>query len=258
MGVIAAWPDAGAARLDGETWHGRHSGPANAFSYRVDYVLLRLAPAPAARFGRGRFAPLAYSDRDHGDGQGAAVDWARRVAAEHGLPEAAMAETWLLTQPRRFGYVFNPVSFWFFRDAAGAVRAVLAEVNNTFGDRHSYFCALDGFRPIGRDDEIVRPKRLHVSPFQSVAGVYRFRFDVSGDRIAIAIDHRMEGEGGMKATLAGRVLPLDGKAMRRLLIRRPLGALRVFGLIHWQALKLAVKRAPFRNRPLPPEKEVTG
>jgi len=255
--MTAAWPDGGAALLDGETWHGRHSGPANAFTYKVDYVLLRLDPAPSARLGRGRFAPLAYSDRDHGDGEGPAVDWARRIAIDHGLPATALCETWLLTQPRRFGYVFNPVSFWFFRDAAGAVRAALAEVNNTFGDRHSYFCARDGFEPLGRDAEIVRPKRLHVSPFQSVAGDYRFRFDISGDRIAIAIDHRAEG-GGMRATLTGRIAPLDGQARRRMLFRRPLGALRVFGLIHWQALKLAIKRAPFRNRPLPPEKEVTG
>lgn len=254
------WPESGAAAFDGETWHGRKDGPANAFAYRVDYVLLRLAPGPARTpwpVGRFRFSPLAYSDRDHGDGRGPAVEWARRLAAAQGLPDAAMHEVWLLTQPRRFGYVFNPVSFWFFRDAEGVVRAALAEVNNTFGDRHAYFCAVDGFEAIDDGAEIVRPKRMHVSPFQAVAGDYAFRFRIVRGRISIAIDHR-NGEGGMRATLVGKLSPLNAAAAMRLLCRRPLGAARVFLLIHWQAIKLALKGAAFRRRPVPIKEEVTG
>jgi len=137
------------------------------------------------------------------------------------------------------------------------VRAVLAEVNNTFGDRHSYFCALAGFLPVGLGDAIVRPKRLHVSPFQPVAGDYAVRFKIAGARIAIGIEHR-HGRGGMIATLSGAVRPLNRGSAAALMVRRPLGALRVFGLIHWQAVKLAAKGAVFRRRPAPPEEEITG
>jgi len=166
-----------------------------------------------------------------------------------------MAEVWLLTQPRRFGYVFNPVSFWFFRDAAGEVRAALAEVNNTYGDRHAYFCATDGFAPID-GGEIVRPKRMHVSPFQKLSGEYRFTFAFKPGRIAIAIDHRAD-DGGMRATLAGDLTPFNVRAAMRLMIR-PFSAVRVILLIHWQALKLVSKGTAFMRRPLPPKKELTG
>lgn len=254
------WPDSGLAVLAGETRHARSDGPDNSFAYKVDYVLVRLAPRSSAKpfpFGEARFGPLSYSDRDHGDGAGPAVDWARRAAEAQGLPESEMTEIWLLTQPRRFGYVFNPVSFWFFRDAAGRVRAVLAEVNNTYGDRHSYFCALEDFSPVDQGARIFRPKRMHVSPFQRVAGDYAFRFRLKAARVAVVIEHR-RGEGGMTACLTGSLKPLGRAAAFALTFRRPLGALRVFALIHWQALKLALKGAGFRRRPLPPREEITG
>lgn len=259
MGVTT-WPAAGAAALRGETYHARRDGPKNAFRYGVDYLLIRMAPdGPRlpAPLGEGRFGLAAYSDRDHGDGDGPAVDWAMRTAHAQGLPDTAMSEVWLLTQPRRFGYVFNPVSFWFFRDAEGQARAVLAEVNNTAGDRHSYFCAEPGFPAITGETPIVRPKRFHVSPFQEIDGDYAFRFRLLADRISICIEHR-RGHGGMVATLAGRLTPLDRKAAYAFVLRRPLGALAVFARIHWQAIKLACKGAPFRRRPLPPTEEITG
>lgn len=253
------WPESGAAVMHGETYHTRHGGPDNAFVYQVDYVLLRLAPSPGGApfpFGYGRFGPVSYSDRDHGDGKGHAVDWARRHATEQGLPDVATSEIWLLTQPRRFGYVFNPVSFWFFRDPEGCVRAVLVEVNNTFGDRHSYFCALPDYGPIDQGAPISRPKRMHVSPFQDVAGDYGFRFRMAASRVSILIEHK-NGDAGMTAALSGNLAPLNRRAALGLLVRRPLGALRVFSLIHWQAVKLAVKGAAFRRRPTPPNEEIS-
>ncbi len=260
--TLAAWPAAGAAILSGATFHARRGDARNAFTYGVDYLLLRMAPGPAPVQGRlfgwlRKLRLMAYDDRDHGVGDGQAARWAAAEACALGLPDAALAEIWLLTQPRRFGYVFNPVSFWFFRDAAGGVRAVLAEVNNTYGDRHSYFCARPDFGAIADADRIIRPKRLHVSPFQDIVGDYSFRFDIGAGRIAIAIEHQREG-GGMIATLAGDLAPLSGGALAKLLFRRPFGALRVSALIRWQALKLALKGVPFRRRPPPPTEKVTG
>jgi DUF1365 family protein len=82
------------------------------------------------------------------------------------------------------GYVFNPVSFWFCHDRGGALRAVLAEVNNTFGERHNYLVAHADGRPI-RDGEALRARKLfHVSPFLAVHGDYRFRFEPDGCRAA--------------------------------------------------------------------------
>jgi len=257
---LKAWPASGRALLKAATYHARRDGPKNPFVYNVDYLLLRMRPTPGLLpwpMNRGRFGLLSFRERDHGDRSGGATDWARKQATACGLPETAMATLWLLTQPRRFGYVFNPVSFWIFQDAAGDVRAVLAEVNNTYGDRHSYFCATEAFAPIDGNQRIVRPKRFHVSPFQEITGDYAFKFSFGEDRIAIEIQHR-HGAGGMVATLEGVLKPLDAAAAAKLIFRRPFSAFRVIGLIHWQALRLAIKGVPFRRRPTPPTEDVTG
>lgn len=263
MGVTD-WPESGAALLRGETYHRRRGGPANAFRYGVDYLLWRLEPAADARSAvvrRRRFALLGLSDRDHGRGEGSMLGWAVEQAKFFGVPSDAMAQVWLLTQPRTLGYVFNPVSFWFFRDAAGALRAVLAEVNNTFGDRHSYLCALPDRRAITGGDTIRAEKVFHVSPFQQTAGVYDFRFAIGWDAIDIQIDHSRPAEDGschgVVATLSGHLEPLSTKGLLRMIACRPLGALRVSALIYWQAIRLKLKGAPYQARPLPPTEEVT-
>ena len=81
-----------------------------------------------------------------------------------------------MTMPRMLGYVFNPVSFWFCRDRSGALRAVLCEVNNTFGESHCYLVHHDDLRPIEPDAWLDGRKAFHVSPFLPVEGGYRFRF----------------------------------------------------------------------------------
>ena len=98
------------------------------------------------------------------------------------------------------GHVFNPVSFWLCRDAGGALRVVIAEVTNTFGDRHSYLCYRDDREPIERTDTLTATKIFHVSPFQPVEGGYAFRFDIRPDKIGIWIDYT-SGNGGLIATL---------------------------------------------------------
>ncbi len=252
------WPASGVALLDGRTYHARRDAPANAFVYRVDYVLVRMSPGrPRWPYGGGRFAPLSISHRDYGAGDADPLAWAEAAARSAGATTEDLAEAWLLTQPRRFGYVFNPVSFWLFRDAAGDVRVVLAEVNNTYGDRHAYVCRAEDGAALTADARIVRPKRMHVSPFQDVAGDYAFRFAFEGRRIAVRIEHRRDA-GGMVATLDGLLQPLDARSALRLLTRRPFGGARTIGLIHWQALKLWLKGARFRARPTPPDTHVTG
>jgi DUF1365 family protein len=257
---LTVWPKSGAALLAGSTYHARRGGPRNAFRYSVDYVLARVYPEPwqgGGLLGRNRLAFASIRDADHGRGDSDMAAWALAQARAMGAPEEALSELWLLTQPRTLGFLFNPVSFWFFKDAAGATRAVLAEVNNTFGDRHSYLCSLPDFAPIGPGDAIAAEKVFHVSPFQEVAGAYRFIFDIRADEIDIRIDHRRDGRHGVIATLAGELASVSRKGVLKALLRRPLGALRVFLLIHWQAIKLKLKGAPYRVRPLPPEEEVS-
>ncbi len=245
--------------IAGRTFHGREGAVANAFTYGIDYVLLDPeAPLAAPRlFSRNRGNLAALHDIDHGGerGAGRGADWVREVLAAHGLG-AADGKLLLLAQPRMLGHVFNPVSFWLCHDRAGALRVVIAEVNNTFGDRHSYLCHHDDLRPIRREDTLEAQKIFHVSPFQAIEGGYRFRFDIQDDRIGIWIDYR-SGNGRLLATLTGARRPLTSAGLLAAMLRRPFGSRRVLGLIHWQALKLWWKGARFHSRPEPPAEDVT-
>jgi DUF1365 family protein len=243
--------------IRGQTYHGRKGDVANAFRYGVDYVMLDpdAATGPTL-FSRNRANLTSLHDSDHGGapGQGTGADWLRTLLAQRGLPVGRIT---LLAQPRVLGHVFNPVSFWLVHDDTGALRVAVAEVTNTYGDRHSYLCHRADLGPITAEDHLTAQKLLHVSPFQPVEGGYVFRFDIRPDRIGIWIDYSA-GTGGLIATLTGPRRPLTNRAILASCLRRPFGSRRVLALIHWQALKLWWKGAAFRDRPLPPRLTVTS
>lgn len=260
-GALAPGRPAPVLSLAGRTTHARKGAVRNAFSYGVDYILVDAEGAAQGPllFSRNRANLASLRDRDHGGapGAGRGAAWVREVLDRQGLPQPARLR--LLTQPRLFGHVFNPVSFWLGEDspeAGGALRLVVAEVTNTYGDRHSYLCHRPDLGPITAADRLVAEKVFHVSPFQDIAGTYAFRFDLRPDRLLITIDHEAEG-AGLVATLAGRLAPLTNRGLLGACLRRPFGARRVLALIHWQALKLWAKGVAFRPRPLPPKDEVT-
>jgi DUF1365 family protein len=243
-------------RIRAETFHGRKGPVRNAFRYTVDYLLLDPEKVKAPRlFSRNRGNLMSLHDADHGGtpGQGRGVEWAREVLAAHGL---AADRLLLLAQPRLLGHVFNPVSFWLAYDHLGHLRAAIAEVTNTYGDRHSYLCHRDDRAPITREDTITAQKIFHVSPFQPVDGSYAFRFDIRPDRIGIWIDYTT-ATGGLFTNLIGPREPLTSRGILASALRRPFGSRRVLALIHWQALKLALKRVKFNTRPRPPGEDVS-
>jgi uncharacterized protein len=244
--------------IAGHTFHGRRGGVRNAFRYSIDYVLLDAeAPVDAPRlFSRNGRNLTALNDADHGGAphQGRGAPWVRDVLAAHGIDLAGRID--LLAQPRVMGHVFNPVSFWLCHDGAGVLRCVIAEVTNTFGDRHSYLCHHDDLSPITRDATLQAKKLMHVSPFQPVEGGYTFRFDITPEAVGIWIDYS-RGNGGLMATLTGKRQPLTNAGILRAVLRRPFGSRRVLALIHWQALVLWWKGATFRSRPDAPADEVS-
>ena len=252
--------------VPGTTFHGRRGPVRNAFRYGVDYLILdpeTACPDAPRLFSRNRRNFAALHDSDHGGapGQGRGAAWVREALAAHGLEEVTAGRLLLMAQPRILGHVFNPVSFWFCHDRAGALRVVIAEVSNTFGDRHSYLAHRDDRAPIGAADVLQARKIFHVSPFQPVSGGYRFRFDLRPERVGIWIDYRRdEGAdrpGGLVATLEGPRVALTTGGLMRAALRRPFGSRRVLALIHWQALKLWWKGARYRAHPAPPAEEVS-
>ncbi|MFY0681619.1 MAG: DUF1365 domain-containing protein [Thalassovita sp.] len=242
--------------IQAQTFHSRKGGIKNAFRYGVDYVLTDLQSTPPPLLSRNRFNLFSIHDRHHGGlrGHSEGLAWFRRALSARGFP-VDRAQLLLLTQPSFLWFHFNPVSFW-IATIDGTPRAFIAEVNNTFGHRHCYFCAHDDFAPITRADTLEAQKVMHVSPFQEVAGRYRFNFDMSPQAFNIRI-HYENGDNGVLATLNGLRAPARTGALVRAAVRRPFGALRVVALIYWQALKLWIKRAPFLRKPAPPAHHIS-
>jgi len=159
----------------------------------------------------------------------------------------------VLTQCRLLGYVFNPVSFYYAYDVQGMLRSIIAEVNNTFGERYLYVLA-DAERDPSEDREAAvfrAAKRLHVSPFLSTNAHYEFRFTPVGERLSVFI-RECEGDTAMLDThLWGKRSPLDDRALAALALRHPLSTLRVTAAIHWQAVLLWRKGVPLYAHPGP-------
>ena len=248
---MTTWPEL----VRGFTVHIRKGSVRNSFRYALDCVLIE----PESRegptfFSRNRRNIATVHDRDHGGmrGAGKGLGWAQNAFLNAGVNADRIL---LLTQPRLFGGGFNPVSFWLaFR--SGSLVAAIAEVNNTFGERHSYLCSKPDFSEIRPQDRISVKKIFHVSPFQDVSGDYRFRFDIRPDRVSIHIDFR-NGGSGVLATFAGRRMPLTNGRIIASLLRVCFNPLRNIMMIHMQAGMLALKGAKYRPRPAPPAKEIS-
>jgi uncharacterized protein len=248
--------EAAAWLLTGKVMHERLRPKHHRFVYPVFYVrvdLDRLASLHSGWFGIDRFRPLSLYARDHGprDGSDLAA-WMRAQLAAAGITQAD-GTIWLQAFPRVFGYAFNPVSFWFCHDREGRLRALLAEVRNTFGERHSYLLSAPNHQPITRDTTLTCRKVLHVSPFCRVEGGYAFRVqDSEAGATAVSIDYHDSDGLLIRTALGGRLAPLTRAAALGALLRQPLLTIGVVARIHWQALRLALRKAPFYGKH-PPE-----
>ncbi|UTH44558.1 DUF1365 domain-containing protein [Loktanella salsilacus] len=244
--------------IAGHTFHSRKGAVKNAFRYSIDYVICDAEAdvSGPSLFGRNAGGVMSLHDSDHGGvmkaGIGAA--WVRAVLAANEIELTGRID--LLAQPRVLGHVFNPVSFWLIHDDAGVLRCVIAEVGNTFGDRHSYLCRSANLAPITKGVPLAADKIFHVSPFQPIEGGYVFHFDITPEAVDVRIDYT-RGAGGLIATLSGARKPLTNAGILRAILRRPFGSRRVLALIHWQAIKLWWKGATFRPWTKPPTDDIT-
>jgi DUF1365 family protein len=185
------------------------------------------------------------------------MQWIDQLLASENIHDAD-GEIWLQAFPRVLGYVFNPVSFWFCHRKDGALRAIVCEVNNTFGERHFYLLDTGDVMQWGK--QLTSKKVFHVSPFCAVEGSYRFRFmrtvqtldDHQRERIVARIDYHDNHGPLLLTSISGNLEELTTRRVALAFVKHPLMTLGVIGRIHWQALKLFVKRVPFFRKPLPP------
>ncbi len=253
----------------GQVRHTRLRPQRHAFAYPTYFLMLPMRSLQkqkpqAGQWHINRPGALSFFDIDHGDGrtpaQGGCIAWLDEVLQREGIHDAT-GEAWLHNYPRVLGYTFKPVSFWYCHRAAndqgGALRAIVVEVNNTFGERHCYVLENPRYGVEQRADKV-----FHVSPFNPVQGHYRFRFMGSpgkATRTVARVDFYDTAQNNATADIAvlqtsvsGTLNTLTPALLRQALWRYPAMTLGVVLHIHAQALRLWLKRVPFFRKPAPP------
>ena len=254
--------------------HKRLFPKVNSFTYNVYYLVLPLSmllgglslreimrkreldkfQSEADRFFQNlkynKFGIVSFYDKDHGAKNGKNLNkWVRKILKRYELEEVTK-EVFLVSMPRVLGYAFNPVSFWICLGEKRKVRAVLCEVNNTFGETHSYLCAHKDGRIIKSDEWLEAKKLFHVSPFLKREGHYKFRFDLKDESLGIWIDfYNAEGEKQLITSLTGNLQSLTKENLSKAFWQHPLVTIKTIFLIHWQALKLVSKGIKYIRKP---------
>lgn len=236
--------------------HRRFAPSAHAFSYRLYMAWIDLAELDQVFRGRwlwsaSRPAAAWLRRADYLGDPAMPLDEAVRslVARETGARPTGPIR--MLTHLRSFGVSFNPVTFYYCHDAAGArVDCIVAEITNTpWNERHTYVLAASGSLPAGRGLRFRFGKRFHVSPFMPMEVDYDWRFSAPGERLAVHMENLRGGERCFDATLALRRREISGASLAAAMARHPVPPAAVLAAIYWQALRLWARGAPLHVHP---------
>ena len=250
------------SRIDGgEVYHRRVRLAENAFRYSIYLLYLDLAEieelGPSVkRFRHNQPGWISFYDRDHGPRDGSSLrEWIDGILGRVGI-DLAGGPVRLLTLPRGAGVRFYPVSFWYCWHADGSLRAVLAEVHNTFGGRHNYLLHRSG-EPLAFKEHLHAEKVFHVSPFVGMNAHYRFTFSEPGERLSVLINEDEDGEPLFTAGVSLTARPVDDATCKRLSWRHGSMPLKAWLLIHFQAIRLFAKGVRFHPDPGLPGEETS-
>jgi DUF1365 family protein len=238
----------------GKLRHRRFEPRDHEFEYPVYMAFLDIDRLPelmsGSRFSSyNRWNWTGYDERDHfGDPGEPLRKRLEEDASRQGvtLPDG---QIFLLTHLRYFGYVFNPVSFFYCYDRSGRLEMMLGEVNNTFGETHNYWLTSSNKEANASAKRYRTVKRMHVSPFQAMELEYDWIFAPPGERLVAHINTLKDGRANFDTTLQLERRPWDAKHLVRALAAYPFMTLRVIAGIHWEALRLWAKGVPVHTHP---------
>ena len=197
-------------------------------------------------FSYNKFNLISFYDKDHGDRDGSSLKlWVKKKLDEAGIKKEIKSVN-LLCYPRIFGYVFNPLSIFFVFDKHSSLIAIMYEVKNTFGEQHTYI-----FKT--KDNNLIKShcdKKFHVSPFMDLNSTYNFKILKPGKKLSIIIDQRDKEGKLLFASQDGVKIKLNGKNLLISYLKHPLMTFKIISAIHFEALRLWLKRIKFIKKVL--------
>jgi DUF1365 family protein len=236
-----------------KVFHKRLTPQINEFSYQVFYLCFDIAKISDLKkplLSLNSFNLFSLYNKDYGKRDGSNLEtWIREILEQKNLNKK-ISKIFLLTHPRILGYVFNPVSFWFCLDEKENLIAVLCEVNNTFGENHNYLIFNQNHSPILTNQEFEANKEFHVSPFFTRDGFYKFRFAFDLKNIFVAINYfDPNGNKRLLTSLSCKNENLTYKSLIKAFINIPFVTFKVIFLIHFQAVKILLKKIKYISKP---------
>ncbi|MDC0357385.1 DUF1365 domain-containing protein [Oligoflexia bacterium] len=240
----------------GKTWHTRFKPVRHHFEYVLHYFALDLSElektdGTTSFFGYNRFAPFSIWDRDYIEENDSPILEKLHALLASRNPKLKPARVILITMPRYFGYVFNPVSFYLCYSETGSFMGMVAEVRNTFGEVHTYVMEQTE-EDTAPNYRFKFPKEFYVSPFFKVKGEYEVLLRDEELEFDVTINVIDEGERVFNARLAGESSDLTKINVVLTLLKFPLSAWLTMTRIHWHALKLYFfRKINFKKKPAP-------
>lgn len=236
--------------INAEVMHKRISPKINKFNYQIYYLVLPLKIIEDQTINQllklNKFGFISFDTKDHGfkDKRDLRA-WAEAIHETYGI--ACPKNITLVCMPKILGYGFNPVSFWLCYNDQEEILSVIYEVNNTFGENHSYICYSNG-ENLNNHQWLTAKKHFHVSPFFKVSGFYKFKISICS-KFSVRINYFQGKQLRLCTKLVGSPIMLDKKNLYKIAIKQPLLSFKVITLIHFQALKLVYKKATYHSKP---------
>ena len=231
---------------NGSVVHKRFKPKAHFFKYKVFSLYINLKEINKINkqipfFSYNKFNLISFYDKDHGDRDGTSLNiWVKKKLEKAGIKKD-INNIYLLCYPRIFGYVFNPLSIFFVFNKSSSLIAILYEVKNTFGEQHTYI-----FKT--KDSNLIKNhcyKKFHVSPFMDLNSTYNFKILKPGKKLSIIIDQRDREGKLLFASQDGKKIELNSKNLLISYLKHPLMTFKIISAIHFEALRLWLKRIKF-------------
>lgn len=245
--------------IKGNIMHHRFFPKENHFNYKSTYISFSISKVNQLKkslFSLNKFNLFGFYNSDYGNKDSEDFrGWVDKILKENNINN--IKEIILITHPRVFGYVFNPVSFWLCLDSKNKLITVLSEVNNTCGQKHNYLCFKDGLKPIESNDWIEAKKEFYVSPFMKIEGKYKFRFIFRDDNISFFINYIADNKLKLSTSLKCSFEEMSNKNLLIRFLKMPFFTLKTIILIHYQAIKLYLKSISYYKCPPDLKKNLT-